>query len=72
MRLPPRHNVGIATVIDNFMSPEIRLRTIDNKRRYADYWGYTLWAPSVEEVVRYAQGFPTAWAKLTVAEEVLK
>ena len=54
------------------MSPEMRQRTIDNKRTYADYWGYHLVAPSVEEVHKYAEGFPTAWAKLRVAEEALK
>jgi hypothetical protein len=69
---PPRYDVAVATVVDNFMSESMRERTIENKRQYADYWGYSVIAPSVEEVRRFAGGFPTAWAKLMVAKEALK
>lgn len=68
---PPRYNVAVAAVVDNFMSESMRERSIENKRHYADYWGYSLIAPSVEEVRRFAGGFPTAWAKLMVVKQAL-
>lgn len=69
---PPRYNLAVATVLDNFMSASMRDRTIENKRQYADFWGYSLIAPNVEEVRGLAEGYPTAWAKLEVAKTALQ
>ena len=64
----PRHKIAIATVLDNYMSADMRARTIENKRKYAEHWGHTLLAPGPAEVQSLAEGFPTAWAKMRVAE----
>lgn len=69
---PPRHDVAVVIVVDDFMSASMRSRTIENKRKYADHWGYALVAPSVSEVHAAAGGFPTAWAKLSVARTALQ
>lgn len=67
---PP--SVAVVVVLDDFMSADMRARTIANKRAYAEYWNYSLVAPSVAEVRELAHGFPTAWAKLDVARRALE
>jgi hypothetical protein len=66
------HGVALVVVLDDFLSPEMRMRTIENKRVYAEHWNFALVAPSVEEVRDSAGGFPTAWAKLQVAKTALE
>ncbi len=68
---PPRYDVAVATVLDDFLSPNMRRRTVSNKRKYAEYWGYALVAPGVGDVRKFAAGFPPAWAKLAVVREQL-
>jgi len=65
-------SLAVVVVLDDFMSAEMRARTIANKRAYAEYWNYSLVAPSVAEVRELAHGFPTAWAKLDVARRALE
>jgi hypothetical protein len=59
-------------VLDDFMSAEMRVRTIANKRAFASLWNYSLFAPSVAEVRKLSGDFPTAWAKLEVAQLALR
>lgn len=47
------------------------MNAVNNKRRYAEYWGYALVAPAGYQVQEYAAGFPIAWAKLAVVQEAL-
>ena len=46
----PRHSLAVAVVVDNFLSAELREKTIQNKRHYAEHWKYGFLAPSLEEV----------------------
>ena len=66
------HGVALVVVLDDFLSPEMRMRTIENKRVYAEHWNFALVAPSAEEVRDSAAGFPSAWAKLQVAKTALE
>lgn len=63
--------VAVVVVLDDFMSTDIRERTIRNKGAFAQHWNYSLFAPSVAEVRRLAGGFAGAWAKLDVARQAL-
>lgn len=65
-------SVAVVVVLDDFMSADMRVRTIDNKRAYARHWNYSLVAPGVDEVRALAGGFPAAWAKLEVAKKALE
>lgn len=67
-----RPKIAIAMIADNFMQPDIRNLTIRNKQRYAQVWGYDLFVPDQEELLRMAGGLPVAWAKFPLIKKVLK
>ena len=69
---PPRYDVAIVMALDEYISPEMRKATIENKRRYAEFWHYALIAPSAAEINSMANGYPVAWTKLSVVQDALR
>lgn len=64
-------NVAIVLLVNDFLSPALRQFTVANKQKYANRWGYTLYAPSVAEAESYSKPWPFPWGKFPLLQKVL-
>ena len=68
---PPRRNIAVLLVMDDFLSEEVRIATVANKVAYCAARDYSLSVPPVARVLEAAEGFPVPWAKFPLARELL-
>ena len=67
----PRYNIAVVTVADDYIGSDTVLASIENKKRYAAFWGFDFITPKAPERQRLTDGSDPKRAKFALISEVI-